>query len=118
MRRGLLTFGILILAMAALAEMHEISIGDNFFNPSTVAISPGDRVRWTNDGLYTHRTKSVDGLWDSGFMDPGETYTRTFNTIGSFDYNDPHYPHASGTIVVQSTGVQVTSWGKILTLYR
>jgi plastocyanin len=118
MRRGLLTFGILILAMAALAEIHDISIGDNFFSPSSLAISPGDRVRWTNDGLYTHRTKSLDGLWDSGFMDPGETYTRTFNTIGSFDYNDPHDPYAIGTIIVQSSGVQITSWGQILSIYR
>jgi hypothetical protein len=51
-------------------------------------------------------------------MDPGETYTRTFNTIGSFDYNDPHYPYAIGTIIVQSSGVQITSWGQILSIYR
>src|SRR4030042_5051494 len=118
MRRGSLAFGILVLALAALAEIHEISIGDNFFNPVIVTISPGDRVRWTNDGLNTHRTKSLDGFWDSGFLDPGEMYTRTFNTIGSFDYKDPQYPYANGTVVVESSGVEMTSWGLILSLYR
>ncbi|MCX7021343.1 MAG: cupredoxin domain-containing protein [bacterium] len=118
MRRGLLAFGILALALAALAEVHEISIGDNFFNPDIVTISPGDRVRWINDGTYTHRTKSLEGLWDSGFMNPGETYTRTFNSGGSFEYNDPQYPNATGTIIVYSIGVEPTSWGRILSLYR
>jgi hypothetical protein len=118
MRRGLLVFGILTLALAALAELHEVSIGDNFFNPTIVAVSTGDRVRWTNDGEHAHRTKSLDGLWDSGFMDPGETYTRTFNTSGSFDYNDPQYPYATGTVNVESSGVEPTSWGVILSLYR
>ena len=118
MRRGLLTLGILILVLAALAETHEVSIGDNFFDPETVTISRGDRVRWTNEGSHTHRTKSIDGLWDSGFLDPGETYTRTFNNYGSFDYNDPQYPHATGTVVVESSDVQMTSWGCILSLYR
>jgi plastocyanin len=118
MRRGLLVFGILIVAVAVLAETHEVSIGDNFFDPAVVTVSPGDRVRWTNNGSHTHRTKSLDGLWDSGFMDPGETYTRTFNNVGSFDYNDPQYPNATGTVVVESIGVEATSWGRILCLYR
>ncbi|HUT99491.1 MAG TPA: cupredoxin domain-containing protein [bacterium] len=118
MRRGLLVFGILTLALAALAEVHEVSIGDNLFSPAIVTVSPGDRVRWTNDGAHTHRTKSVDGLWDSGFLDPGETYTRTFNTSGSFDYNDPQYPYATGTVIVEPSGVAMTSWGVILSLYR
>jgi hypothetical protein len=118
MRRGLLVFGILTLALAALAELHEVSIGDNFFDPSILNVQSGDRVRWTNDGEHTHRTKSLEGLWDSGFMDPGDTYTRTFNTSGSFDYNDPQYPFASGTINVESSGVALTSWGQILSLYR
>jgi len=118
MRRGLLAFSILILTLAALAETHEVGIGDNFFNPDTVSISRGDRVRWTNEGAHTHRTKSFDGLWDSGFLDPGETYTRTFNTIGSFDYRDPQYPYATGTVIVVSIGVEMTSWGRILSIYR
>ncbi|MCK4594077.1 cupredoxin domain-containing protein [bacterium] len=118
MRRGLLIFSILVLTLAALAAIHNVSIGDNFFNPEIITIDPGDRIRWTNNGDYTHRTKSLDDLWDSGFLDPGESYTRTFNDTGSFDYHDPQFPTATGTVVVKTDDVELMSWGRILSLYR
>ncbi len=118
MRRGLLIFSILVLALAAFAKIYDVSIGDSFFNPEFITITPGDRICWTNNGDYTHRTKSLNGLWDSGFLDPGEIYTRTFNDTGSFDYHDPQFPSATGTIVVETNDVVQTSWGRILSLYR
>jgi plastocyanin len=118
MKRGLSLLGVFILTLAALAGIHNVSIGDNFFDPDTITVDPGDRVRWTNNGDNTHRTKSLDGLWDSGFLDPGESYTRTFNSAGSFDYHDPQHPSATGTIIVKTVDVVSTSWGRILSLYR
>ena len=118
MRRGLLIFSILVLTLAAFAETHDVSIGDSFFDPEVITIIPGDRIRWTNNGEYTHRTKSLDDLWDSGFLNPGESYTRTFNDTGFFDYYDPQFPSATGTIVVETNDVVQTSWGLILSLYR
>ena len=59
MRKGLMILGILTLTLAAVAEIHNVSIGDNFFAPETITIPPGDRIRWTNNGVNTHRTKST-----------------------------------------------------------
>src|SRR6187551_3828571 len=83
--------------------------GDLVFSPSSVTIHPGDQVRWTW-GSSGHSTTSgspgqPNGIWDSGIHDQGATFTRTFNSAGTF----PYYcvPHGGccqmvGTVAVVS----------------
>src|SRR6476469_735548 len=64
--------------------------GDLVFSPSSVTIHPGDQVRWTW-GSSGHSTTSgspgqPNGIWDSGIHDQGATFTRTFNSAGTFPY--------------------------------
>ena len=60
------------------------------FTPSSVTIHPGDTVRWTwstTPHSSTSGTPGVpNGLWDSGILSQGATFTHTFNTVGSFPY--------------------------------
>ena len=64
--------------------------GGPVFTPSSVTIQPGDTVRWTwsaNVHSSTSGTPGVpNGLWDSGILSQGATFTHTFNTVGSFPY--------------------------------
>jgi plastocyanin/uncharacterized protein YggT (Ycf19 family) len=80
--------------------------GDLVFSPSSVTIHPGDQVKWTWDS-GGHSTKSGSpgmptGIWDSGIHNAGATFTRTFNSTGTF----PYYctPHSCcgmvGTVMV------------------
>ncbi len=60
------------------------------FAPSTISIHVGDTVRW-NWGSGGHSTTSgsscnPDGLWNSGILSSGSTFSRTFNTAGNFPY--------------------------------
>ena len=64
--------------------------GDLVFSPSSVTIHPGDQVRWTW-GSSGHSTTSgspgmPNGIWDSGILNQGATFTRTFNSTGTFPY--------------------------------
>ena len=59
-----------------------ITIGDNFFDPADVTIPTGTTVCWTNNGQVTHTATSDTGVFDSGFMAPGDTFTFTFNNAG------------------------------------
>ena len=64
--------------------------GKLVFDPASVTIHPGDQVKWTWDSSF-HSTKSgspgmPNGLWDSGIHNTGATFTRTFNTAGTFPY--------------------------------
>src|SRR6266480_5866512 len=81
--------------------------GDLVFSPSSVTIHSGDQVRWTWDSSG-HSTTSgspgqPNGIWDSGILNQGATFSHTFNSAGTF----PYYciPHGGccgmvGTVVV------------------
>jgi plastocyanin/uncharacterized protein YggT (Ycf19 family) len=64
--------------------------GNLVFDPASVTIHAGDQVKWTWDSDF-HSTKSgspgmPNNLWDSGIHNAGATFTRTFNTAGTFPY--------------------------------
>jgi plastocyanin len=77
---------------AASAATVTVLVGNSGFNfsPSSVTIHSGDTVQW-NFSSSGHSTTSgtpgnPNGLWDSGIRGQGATFSRTFNTVGSFPY--------------------------------
>ena len=64
--------------------------GGPVFTPSSVTIHPGDTVSWTWSASGHTSTSGIpgapNGLWDSGILSQGATFTHTFNTVGSFPY--------------------------------
>ena len=65
----------------------DVSALDDVFAPGIVRIQPGQAVAWTNDGATAHTVTADDGSWDSGNLDPGATYTHTFDTAGVYPYS-------------------------------
>lgn len=58
-----------------------VNVDDNFFEPKSVRIEPGQTVRWVLRGSLTnHTTTAIDGVWDSGFVftSSGTTFEHTF----------------------------------------
>jgi LPXTG-motif cell wall-anchored protein len=78
-----LAFTLVMSAGPALAQ-GSVSMEDNFFSPAAETITVGQSVTWTNNGVSIH-TATGPGF-DSGFMDPGDSYSFTFNSEGTFDY--------------------------------
>jgi plastocyanin len=87
-------------ASAATANVSEV---DFDFVPATTTINVGDTVVWTNNGDSPHTSTSDSGAWDSGSMDPGQTFSQTFNSAGTFPYHCNFHQSLGmvGTIVVQ-----------------
>jgi plastocyanin len=78
---------------AASATTVDVSVGPNgnlVFSPSSVTIHPGDQVRWTFSSGGHSTTSGSPGqpnsIWDSGIRNQGATFTRTFNSAGTFSY--------------------------------
>ena len=46
---------------------------DNRFNPKSITINVGDRIRCANKGAFDHTTTS-SGNWEWGTLAPGETF--------------------------------------------
>jgi plastocyanin len=78
---GLLVGG----ADLARADVVEVQVDNNVFDPEFVIVNLGDTVRWVwINGL--HSTTSYEGLWDSGLLGPGDDFEYTFTATGQFDY--------------------------------
>lgn len=75
---------------------------ENAFTGANIQVVAGDTVTWTNNGMEHHTATSDQGLWDSGDMKPGGSYSHTFKKIGQFPYSCVYHRTLGmrGTIVV------------------
>jgi len=87
-------------ANGARTTVERVRIVDFAFRPRVLDVSRGTRVRWTNTGSVSHTTTSNGGIWDSGSISPGGTFSRVFRTAGTFRYHCTIHPDMKGKIVV------------------
>ena len=82
---------------------------ENAFDPRELTIVVGTTVRWTNLDSLPHTVTSgtsdgtagaADGLFDSGFLNPEDTFTYTFNEPGEYDYFCLPHPWMIGKVTV------------------
>lgn len=78
--------GMAFAASSAWAQEASVSITDNSFDPADVEVSAGSTVIWTNSGSSPHTVTASDGSFESGNLNPGDTYTETFSAEGLFAY--------------------------------
>jgi plastocyanin len=77
-----------------------VKIVDFAFKPGTLTIAKGTRVKWTNKGAVTHTSTSNKGVWDSGSIAPGDSFSRVFKKAGTFKYHCTIHPTMTAKIVV------------------
>ncbi len=78
-----------------------IDIKGYTFVPDTITIPVGTTVIWTNDDGVAHTATSISGVFDSGSIDPGKTYSFTFNQAGTFEFGctiHTSIPHGKITV--------------------
>ncbi len=54
-----------------------VSMKDDFFSSREVTVKPGTKIIWRNLGDRQHTSTSDDGVWDSGTLNPGESWSWT-----------------------------------------
>src|ERR671921_2790080 len=77
-----------------------VNIGDNFFDPPQSAVEPGSTVTWTNKGDEPHTVTADDGSFDSGMLNPGDSYTVAFDGQGTVTYHCAIHPEMRGSVTV------------------
>jgi plastocyanin len=76
--------------------------GDAVFSPSSLVVPVGTTVTWKNVGSVAHTVTGDDLAFnDSGPLDPGESFSKTFAKPGTFTYRCGPHPNMIGTVVVQ-----------------
>ena len=108
MRASRLAVAALVLFLAACEDAAApdgsvtVEMRDNLFSPASRSVPAGTTVRWTNVGATVHNTvSSTSGVWSSGNVNPGASFSREFNTVGTFQYTCTLHPGMAGTIIVQ-----------------
>jgi len=95
------------------AATTDVGIVDFAYSPANVTINVGDTVHWVNNGSFPHTSTSgvsptPDGIWDSGLLGSGASYSRTFDTAGTFPYFCTLHTFMTGTVTVQGGNMPPT----------
>ncbi len=80
-----------------------VSMKNIAFNPADITVSKGTKVTWTNDDSVAHTATADNGMFDSGNMDPGKSFSFTFSQTGSFPYYCKYHvsQNMKGTVTVK-----------------
>ena len=86
----------------------EVKIYDSGFKPQEVTIAAGGTVRWVNYGQKDHTVygenfpmPSSQSPKNSGRLQPGEIWEKTFNEQGYYSYADIYDDTLTGKVIVQ-----------------
>ncbi len=75
-----------------------VMVSDNAFNPSATMIALGGQVTWTWSGSRSHNVTFQSGA--SSATQASGTFSRTFNTPGSFSYQCTVHSGMQGSVSV------------------
>jgi len=121
-----------VLAAQAMATDYTVKMSGDyaamFFDPASITVTVGDRIRWENVVAVQHTATSgteclPDGVFTTGIVNPGGTTAYiTFNTVGTIPYYCRFHCEMGMTaeVVVKPVPVPVrpTTWGSIKAMYR
>src|SRR3712207_2690943 len=83
-----------------MADKHTIEITEFIFSPRELRIKAGDTVEWINKGRASHCVVADDGSFDSGNLQPGESFSRSFARLQERITYHHAYHGATGSIIV------------------
>ena len=92
--------GAPLVKRAAAPSRDEISIENFAFDPPRTQMSTGTEVTWTNRDQTPHTVTADDGAFDSGTLEPGDTFRIEVPGNGPVTYACMIHPEMTGTIVV------------------
>ena len=76
-------------------------IKDAVFAPARIEVARGTTVEWTNRDPMQHSVLARDSAFDSGLLDPGAKYSRTFDAAGTYEIICGPHPFMRVTVVVR-----------------
>ena len=80
---------------------NEVWIQNMAFYPSSITVAVNTTIKWTNKDAVTHTATSNNGVFDSGSISDGGTYSYHFSTPGTYAYHCTLHPHMTATVIVQ-----------------
>jgi plastocyanin len=81
---------------------NEISIINMNFSPANTSVKKGTTIKWINQDNISHTVTENDGKNgpSSPLLARGETYSFTFNEVGTFHYHCSVHPNMTAVVTV------------------
>ena len=79
----------------------QVSISDFAFAPSTIEVTPGTEVTWTNGDPTDHTVTSTTGDFGSDSLGEGATFSHLFSDPGTYTYSCAIHPDMKGKVKVE-----------------
>jgi plastocyanin len=79
-----------------------IHMANRTFAPGSISIITGSTVIWSNDDKDTHTVSARSGAFDSGNVNAGGSFRRTFAAPGTFSYFCQIHPSMVGSVTVST----------------
>jgi plastocyanin len=89
---------------AAGGKQIAVEVVDIDYDPRNADVPVGATVKWTNTGNLPHTVTKEEGPgedFDSGTMQPGDTYEQTFTTPGEIAYHCTIHSGQDGSLTVK-----------------
>ena len=96
-----------IATVHPIAGLEEVMSCDPCFDPPVATIAAGGVIKFVNNdqSKHTFTAGSVDNwmgdIFDSGLLEPGESYTTPELDVGEYPYFDMIHPWMTGLIIVE-----------------
>jgi plastocyanin len=85
---------------SAVPGINEVFIQGMAFSSSTITVTSGTTITWTNKDGVAHTVTSTTGLFDSGSISTNGTYSHLFSTVGTFPYKCTIHPLMTASVIV------------------
>ena len=101
--------GETVTILAGALNAQPMDAGDEFadgedpadYSVNVLTIPVGTTVTWTNEDSTMHTVTAVDGSFDSGFFDNGDSWSYTFDEPGEFEYFCLPHPWMRAKVIVE-----------------
>ncbi|MCA9346585.1 cupredoxin domain-containing protein [Candidatus Saccharibacteria bacterium] len=79
-----------------------ISIRNFAYSREKITIKKGSTITWANEDSMAHTVTSTSSSdsFDSGTLEKGQTFSKTFNSVGTFDYFCSFHSSMKAEVVV------------------
>jgi plastocyanin len=84
----------------------QVSMRHDLFSPMRIQVVLGTTVTWTNQDTVSHNVTfapvvmTSSNNWESGLLSPGQSFSYTFTSQGTFQYHCQEDPGMVGVVIV------------------
>jgi plastocyanin len=82
----------------AVSNDNKVFMKNSTFSPASLGFAVGATVTWINDDNMIHTVTADDGSFDSGDIQPGATFKRTFTMPGTVPYHCTYHRGMTGSV--------------------